>query len=73
MKRWLFEFDTGNRFGPCSEEHWKEFQKSLERGSPFFLYPYHGYALKMVASEVPDAVLGIQAEVRDVPKEKAPG
>lgn len=60
-KRWLFEYDTGNKYGPCSEEHWKEFQRALERGSSFFLYPYFGYTLRMVAAEVPDEIIETKA------------
>lgn len=72
MKRWLFEFDTGNRFGPCSDESWERFQKALEQGRPFFLYPFFGYHLRMRAEEVPDALLDA-VHVRDMQREKAPG
>ncbi len=52
MKRVLIEYDTGNEYGPCSEENWSLYQKALERGLSYFLYPYFGYSLRMIAVEL---------------------
>lgn len=52
MKFYLEEWDTKHRFGPASEEHLAQMEEALRRGSPFFLYPYFGYMLKMVVKKV---------------------
>jgi hypothetical protein len=50
----LYEYDTGERFGPASDEAVQRFKAALETGRPFFLYPYFGYTLRMVVREVSD-------------------
>lgn len=54
MKR-LIEWDTGDDFGPCSEKWEKEYEAALSRGRPFFMYPYHGYHLKMWVNKTAEA------------------
>lgn len=47
----LYEFDTGNRFGPASEEAQDRYQRCLSQGKQFFMYPYHGYEIRMIVRE----------------------
>lgn len=47
-RRFLVEWDTGNTFGPASDEHSKLYQSALQNGKRYFEYPYHGYTLKMI-------------------------
>ncbi len=49
--RWLYEYDTGNRFGPASEEETQQYKLAVAAGKAFFLRGYHGYHLKMVVKE----------------------
>lgn len=65
MSRWLYEYDTGNKYGPASDRHWEEFQSSLKRGCPFFLYPVYGIELRMVVKD--------NAPLHLLQTQKAPG
>jgi hypothetical protein len=47
----LYEYDTGNEYGPASLEAVEKFKAALAMGRPFFLYPYFGYYLKMTVRE----------------------
>jgi hypothetical protein len=55
MTYYLVEYDTGNRFGPASDELVKEWKTAISRGTDFFLYPYFGYHLKMTVEEAKDS------------------
>lgn len=45
---WLVEYDTGDKFGPASEENISAYKKATENGKGFFRYGYHGYELRMI-------------------------
>jgi hypothetical protein len=51
MTKYLYEYDTGNRFGPASYESVQKYESSVNQGKQFFLYPYHGYQLRMVVKD----------------------
>lgn len=42
IKHWLYEYDTGHRFGPASLESVEAFEKAVSAGKPFFLKGYFG-------------------------------
>jgi hypothetical protein len=48
MSHYLKEWDTGDIFGPASEEDVKAYQDALLAGKPFIQRGYHGFTLKMV-------------------------
>ncbi len=48
MTLYMYEYDTGNKFGVASEESQQKYTEALQKGCPFFMYPYHGYELRMV-------------------------
>ncbi len=60
MSKWLYEYDTGNKYGPASKENEEKYEAALRRGLPFFLYPAYGYELRMVVMDVPDAILEME-------------
>lgn len=47
----LYEYERNVRFGAASQESINLYVEALKRGTPFFLYPYHGYHLKMVVRD----------------------
>lgn len=51
-KAWLYEYDRNVVFGPASDEMKAKFKAAQESGKPYFMYPYHGYELRMVVREV---------------------
>jgi hypothetical protein len=47
MNLFMYEVDTGWLFGPASEEHIQEYNLAKAAGKEYFMYPYHGYHLRM--------------------------
>lgn len=52
MKKFLVEYDRNAIFGPASEESVAKYAEALKNGKPFFMYPYHGYELRMVVRTI---------------------
>ncbi len=52
---WLYEYDTGHKYSPASEEDVVEFQKALSSGKGFFSKGHHGYSLRFVVKELPSS------------------
>ncbi len=53
MTFYLYEYDTGDKFGVASEENQKAYTEALQAGKSFINYPYHGYSLRMVVRKAP--------------------
>ncbi len=53
MTYFLYEYDTGNKFGVASEENQRAYTEALQNGKCFISYPYHGYSLRMVVRKAP--------------------
>ena len=51
MSYWLYEYDTGRKYGPASDKHLEKYRAALEKGRPFFLYPAYGYEFRMTVKE----------------------
>ncbi len=47
----LYEWPSGRKFGPASEENLKAFTEALQAGKRFISYPYHGYTLSMTVEK----------------------
>lgn len=47
MSKYLYEWDTGWKFGPAGDNHVAQFETAKANGKPYFDYPYHGYHLRM--------------------------
>ncbi len=55
MTFYLYEYDTGNKFGVASEELQKAYTEALQNGKSFISYPYHGYSLRMIVRRGPNS------------------
>lgn len=51
---YLYEAGSNRRFGPASQESIQAYVAALKKGGSFFMYPYHGYQLKMVVRDGSD-------------------
>ncbi len=59
---YLYEYDTGEKFGVASEENQRQYTEALQSGKSFITYPYHGYSLRMVVRK---GAFGSQANIPD--------
>lgn len=51
MAKYLYEYDTGSKFAPASLESVRKYEAAVASGQKYFLYPYHGYGLRMVVKD----------------------
>ncbi len=47
MSYYLYQYDTGDKFAPASQENMDAYTKALQEGKTYITVGYHGYSLKM--------------------------